>query len=678
MSEHQIEYWAKKPHQEFVNDLDNKIDDFQQLLTSSHQFTRIIRNFNYFKGNFYKNRGMDGENEIRLLGPDNEYVGIGINNFANIINHYLINIASKFPSLIVNAKNSDSKSLKQAKAGRHLILHYVKEKDLGTALQNALRDSLLTGAGFIKTTWNPFGGNITGGNPDIPKILYEGDLSFDAVPLFNMSWDTSARNWSDSNWVNIESTVNKWDFAALFPEFKDFILDTEPAQDFYKGYLFDDMVDIDDADKIKIREFYHKPTPALPYGRFVLSIPGTVIIDGKNPYGKIPVRRIVPSEGVLSAFGHTFTFDLQPLQEALNKLLSIILTNEAHFGVQSIAIHQGSLTGDGFNLEGGLRAIEYVGQPPQPLNLTNSPAELFKTADLMNRFMELTSGINAAIRGNPDPNVRSDAMFTSMEETAARFTNGVAKSYHKLIEDVGTDAFDILKNNLKEEKIIQIIGKQNQSYTLSFKKEDLQEISRVTVEEANATINSMDNKIKVAQILQSANLLKSPEELATLLSTGSLDPLVEAINAELDTIHDENEHLAEGIPVICMPDHHHVLHLKRHTSTISSERSKNNPQVLKMTLGHKMEHIRFLLDPNWQAMQVAMGFEVPPITALPPMNEEAINQYIGSIGTDMAQPAPLPVAPPAPAPEPVPGEPALGPEAPIDLPQGELPAPIGA
>ena len=70
--------------------------------------------------------------------------------------------------------------------------------------------------------------------------------------------------------------------------------------------------------------------------------------------------------------------------------------------------------------------------------------------------METISGISSVTRGNPEASLKSGTALALIQSMSLQFISGLQQNYVKLIEDVGTNLINILKDYAKTPKTIAI------------------------------------------------------------------------------------------------------------------------------------------------------------------------------------------------------------------------------
>jgi hypothetical protein len=99
------------------------------------------------------------------------------------------------------------------------------------------------------------------------------------------------------------------------------------------------------------------------------------------PYKNIPIFRIAPAEILGTPYGYSPMFDIYPIQEMMNATYSAIATNQNAFATQSVFFPRDADISVSA-VDGGMNIIE-GNAPPQPINLTQTPQEVFKYLEIL-------------------------------------------------------------------------------------------------------------------------------------------------------------------------------------------------------------------------------------------------------------------------------------------------------
>jgi hypothetical protein len=629
-----------------------------QSLTTSMYLDKLKRSWSSYHGIYYED-----SHAISFGGESGELVNLPVNHFRNIAQNMLTMVTATRPSFQARAINTDLKSQIQTNLANGLLEYYMREKRLESDLRKAVEYAIVMGSGYIKMEWNATSGEIYDTVPaeyDVDengvelideetgelKVLreefpiYQGDVEFSVLSPFDVVFDTTKEN-GKHDWQLCRTFKNKYDIAAKYPEFRDQIVGLQTKSDIAKYRI--SLTPYDETVDVPVYEFFHRPTESLPKGRYVLYLDtDLVLIDTVLPYKRLPIFRIAPSDILGTPYGYTSMFDLLPLQESVNSLYSTIMTNNHTFGVQNIVAERDA--GVTFSeLVGGLHLVEINpgSQPPQPLNLTKTSNETYQFLQMMERSMEVVSGINSVARGNPDPkqNLRSGNALALVQSQALQFISGLQQSYIHLIEDVGTNLVQLLIDFASVPRIAQIAGKSNTTYMKEFTGDDLSSITRVIVDPGNALSQTTAGRVEMASQMMQMGAIKTPEEYISVINTGKLETMTESQNKQLLLIRAENERMTDAsAEVMAVLTDDHSLHIREHQAVLADPDLRMDPALVKRALDHIQEHITILSDPSVANILMTLGQQPiqPPMPPAPPAGAPPGEQPAPALTQDQA------------------------------------------
>jgi hypothetical protein len=587
----ETQYFAAKEGKETANIVLQKANTWFNGLNSNGYLDQLRTMYAAYYGAYYTDTG--NANSITFGGEQGELVQLAVNHLNNLALHMLNMITSVRPTMQARSVNTDYKSMTQTKLANGVLDYYMREKRLETYIKKACEMAIVLGSGYVKLEWNSTSGEVHDFDEDLQTDIYEGDIEVSNLSPFDVIFDVS-REDQKHDWILTRSFKNKYDVAAKFPEYAREIQQLETKSQVNSFYL--DSFYGDDTDLIPVYEFYHKRTESMPKGRYLMFVSDTtVLLDSPMPYRNLPIYRIAPSDIMGTPFGYSPLFGILPIQDAVNSLHSTVLTNQSAFGVQSIVVPRGGGV-DISELSSGLNMIEADETNGQirPLNLTQTPKEIFDYIQMLEKSMETISGVNAVARGNPDPNLRSGNALALVQSMTLQFMSGLQQSYVALIEDLGTGLINILKDYATVPRVAAIVGKTNRTYMKEFTGDDLSSINRVIVEVGNALARTTAGRVEMAEQLLQMGLIKTPQQYFSVMNTGNLDVMTEDEQAQLFLVKGENEYLVEGKPVTALFIDDHQLHINEHGAVLSDPEMRLNPEVIARTLAHIQEHIDLL------------------------------------------------------------------------------------
>lgn len=641
-----------------------------------------------YHGAYYTDVGTG--HQVSFAGEQDELTNLAVNHYRNICRHMLTMVTANRPSMDARATNTDYQSLVQTKLANGLLDYYMREKRLEDFLSRAVEHAIIFGSGFIKMDWNATSGEIhdyidpeyemektydpeTGEEVESQKLdgsgnpiekskgfpIFEGDVMFSNVSPFDVVFDSTKEDSSKHDWVLVRTFKNKFDLAAKYPENEEEILKQETKSD-KERYNFTGSF-YDQTDDIAVYEFYHRKTESMPDGRYLLFVESNAILmDAPMPYRKLPIYRISPADILGTPYGYTDTFDLLPIQDAINSLYSAVLTNQNAFAVQNILSPRGADINPQ-SLSGGLNFIEYNSQigKPEALNLTSTPPEVFNFIGILEKAMETVSGVNSVSRGNPEASLQSGNALALVQSMSLQFISGLQQSYVKLIEDVGTGLIQMLQDFASVPRIATIVGKANRTYMKEFTGADLSQINRVIVDVGNPLAKTAAGRVQMAEQMLQMNLIKTPEQYMMVVKTGNLETMTDGIDRQLLLVKAENEKLVAGEMVQAIDIEPHSLHIKEHRDVLADPDLKQDPELVARVLAHIQEHIDALRNADPDLLMHIGEQPLSPVGGSPanqPDPSQQINQGAMGQAPEMMQQQqmtpdiklPQPANPPAP------------------------------
>lgn len=619
-----MEYFAALPTEEIGTHLSERIQRFYSHLQASEEASKMKRAFRARFG-LSTNGSPARSDSIAHGGEDGAYSFLKVNHLGNLSTHLLNLVTAQRPSPKPIATNTDSRSINQTVLANGLLDFYSVQKGGERHIRNAADLSIATSEGWVGTSWDAAAGKPYAVD-DEGQPIHEGDIRYDTFTAFDVVRDVESYYSHRQDWLATRTFLNRFELAARYPDMEEQIL-TMPASAMTdlrlraKGRF---SATSTESDEIAVFDFYHEKCRAVPAGRYVrLLSDGTVLFDGPLPYDRIQVRRIAPLDIPGSIFGHTPVFDLLALQEAVDALYSIVLTNQSTFGVQNIWVPNDSdVTFE--TLARGLNLIRSGPQSkPEALNLTATPREIFEFIAKLEEAMETLSGVNSVVRGNPEASLKSGSALALVQSQAIQFSIGLQISLRNLVGDVFTDTINTLKRFARTERVALLAGRYNQYLLKSFVGEDLADIERVIVEDGGALEKTASGRIQMVEHLIQLGAIKTPEEYFSVINTGRHEPATEATTRELANLRRENELLAQGTPVRTIATDNHKLHILEHATVLQDPDVRaplpENQAIQQATTQHILEHLDFLktMDP---ALLMLLGQEslMPMMGMMPP------------------------------------------------------------
>lgn len=593
-----------------------------------------------------------GEQGEVLFSVENHFRAIGMS---------LLNITTaQRPAVQVGAVNTDKKSLMQAILGGGLIDLHLTERRLESLLKRGAKSAIFLTEGLALVEWDASAGEPLMQNPahveeaergerdpssvgiiktGEPKVTYLGPL--------DVIRDEYAPSWDDLSWLITTEYQNKHDLAARYEEFADKIHGLETKDE---NTRINFSLHQDETDLVPVYKFFHKDTPALPGGRMVTFLAEDIVVfDGPLPYlGKdkapeLPVYRVVCDEVEGTPFGSSPMLDLLGPQDSINAIDTTITTNELGRGIGNLLVPRNA----NISLEAvnsSMNEIRYDGeQKPEPLAWPATPAEFFSYKQEKIRAMELLSGVNSVVRGEPSEAVGNDASGAKLAFLGAQSiqaNSGLQNSWVQFVRDVCLAILHRYRDFGGDVKrVAQLAGKNNQYMVREFTSKDLDGVDRITVDVGNPLMRTVTGKMAIADKLVEMGVIQpgtsGGDQYLAFIKTGNLEPAVEGKQNLQLRIRSENEALMEGQPVRAIISDPHWTEIDQHLSILDNLalREPGSDAIQEAVLAHVQEHRDLFLQmpPDlvmlrggqpafemWSAIQQAMTGMAPGATQTPP------------------------------------------------------------
>lgn len=657
MSDRNEYMWTQKTP-ELVSELLSRFRHNHTYLTGRGLWAKWTKAYNYYYGYHW----VDGKNEpgIGRAGEQGEFSTISSNHVRNLVKHRLSLMLQNKISFDSQAINSDVKSRDATLIANAFMDQLFYEKRYEFEFRRLIEIGEYLGTSFGAVLWNPYRKLQDIDGDGIP--VWSGEPKVQIFTPMDVLCEPFLTRWDDQQWVVTREIVNRWTLIPIFSKYKQELIDAPQIADLQN---FDPFYN-PDKDHMFLFRAYHRESPILPGGRYVVFTESAdfALIDDINPYvdpdkptpnGGLPIFCYRPEIVDGSAYGHSPIFDMIPVQEAMNLLDSTILSNQDTFGPQNVVVPRASSMGN-TTLDGGLHIIEYdvvEGAPnggmPMPLNLVQTPSEIFKQRQEYRTELELLSGVNSTLRGQPPPALSSGTAVALVATQANTFNSFTEANMISVFEDMCYFLIHVSRLFWTEEQIVQIVGKSSTYAVKTFKGVDFSPIQRVKVSLGNPLARTTALRIDMARELLSNKAITTAQEYMDIIMTGSITPVIEEETAELAYIRMENEMIMAGEKPLVTGVDNHVEHIRKHRVTLFHPDTRNNPTVLQAGLDHIKDHLDAfdkMSAGNPMLLQVIMGAPITLPQPLPETGQMGSSPQIPQANPELGEEGESPLEPP--------------------------------
>lgn len=305
---------------------------------------------------------------FRITGDNGELLNVLYNDYRNLLQHVLNLTTSQPPNMQARAINDDAESLVAAQTFDGVFEYYLNTYRSGRLLRQsrlAVEAALFQDMGSVLVEWDQFAGNIVGDNEQ-GQLVTEGDLYIKFRSVWDQFYDAGVEEEDEVDWVIVRDQINKHELARRFPEYSDEIKRTgkggSKVYSWRRGFARPSKTDM-----IDVYKFYHRPTVALPKGRYALLLNPEIVLnmprmeqpqgdlptqwpEGNdtlqsqgddsfvpNPYDCLPLFNVRAMEQQGGILGYCPGNVIAPVQMSQNVLASAMMTNLAMFGFRTLA-----------------------------------------------------------------------------------------------------------------------------------------------------------------------------------------------------------------------------------------------------------------------------------------------------------------------------------------------------
>jgi hypothetical protein len=218
--------------------------------------------------------------------------------------------------------------------------------------------------------------------------------------------------------------------------------------------------------------------------------------------------------------------------------------------------------------------------------------------------MQAMSRISAAVRGDL-PASTSGVAIATLTTNALEFFSGYAKADQDVLKKVMMHAVNALRKFAKTEKLVTIVGKNNQRFTKPYTGDMLEPITGFEMQMVNPMLQTMAGRIDIAEKMVTSGLIKNVQGYVSVIDGQPLSTLYRPELSENDLIESENEMMSEGQEVQAMSADNHALHIFMHKVLLNDPRVRMSGHLSEMVNAHMLKHLE--LQQNTSPLYMSMA-----------------------------------------------------------------------
>lgn len=642
-------YFACKSAEECIQDLVDKTEQFVKYITSTGRL--------YFWRNSFQqlNNGLFIMGGISRYGIEGELLNVPVNIYRNDMDYVVSMTTNERLDWEPAAQNTDFRSQAQCTLSKGLLEYYQKHKHVDNVNKQSVRDVLGFGEAHVLGLWDEFAGDNVTADPETKELVKTGDIEYIQVLPNCVVRDCFVTEFDKNQWFLCKVNRNKWDLCKKYPSYAPMIsnesLEITSRQE--SGITY---ASTDKSDYITVNYFMHKPSPSLPFGRWIVYIQSNIVLeDDKLPgkKGKLPLKSMIVSDTRSTNFGYTTFADCLSVQRMIDVVVNAICTNISTFATINILMPEGCDLSPS-DIAGGLNFLKYKPLPggagePKALVLLATPKEAYSFLDWLINMHHQLAGLNNTVKGINDETVQSGSALALRATQSILFNNLLKSAYIQFAEEMGSHTLELLQDNASIPRLGLIAGNMEKAYLKEFSNKDIDQIDRVSINIGNPLQQTPEGKMELANLYKDFGFITAPQDLAEVLQTGNLKVMTQGPHAEMMRIYKENEMLSQGKTVKSLKTDNHPLFIKERMSLFadaeilnSSSPGSMSDTIVANVLANIDEHIKLWKQLSQEDPELCALLNIPNIAggASPAAPKPSVPS--GSAPSAIPKPGPMP------------------------------------
>lgn len=627
-------YWAAAD----VDVLGGKVEDrfrrYRQDLFQRRRGQRIYEATLRYYG-YDPDDGLGDSSTLEFGGEQGEAVLAHVNHYRSLVRSMRSLATSSRPAYDATAEDDTAESAVACELAEQ-IWNYELETGLERALGRADERMLVQSESTIAVFWEPDRGRVVGtspvyevdadGNPVMeqvsetsvassdgmlagefaaapqPKVetdgdgnprlraIHEGAICYEVFGPGDVARDPEWPDMETLPWVILRRRFHRWELLAGIdqsdPRYNKVLgMDGVAPQNETRPRT-DDTVGPDLTDVIYGLELYHERTAAVPEGRYARVVAGEVLEEGPLQYESIPGIVSAPSLEFDRASGYTDTWDLMGLSKAIDMAVGDLISYCEKFGDLVARIPEGADIDAGDMLGPG--AVKYKWERGMPLPdwmpVPSLNDGIMKFLEWMEKTLQVMSGVNSVVRGDPEASLKSGAALALVQAMAVKHSSEFQSVAADMRRAVATKVVEVYRAFATTERLIEVAGEHERGTVRAFRGEDLRPVRRIRVELANPLMRTIAGKKELADVLLTQFPNEQPimrAQYLAFLNSGRLPDVFQPDQLQHENAKFARDRLLRGEEHMPMVSDHHELMIQMLSAAINGRaRYELDPNVI--------------------------------------------------------------------------------------------------
>ncbi|HID32555.1 MAG TPA: hypothetical protein EYP24_04180, partial [bacterium (Candidatus Stahlbacteria)] len=270
-----------------------------------------------------------------VLNRNDDRVRITVNKLKSIMKARASFIIGRNPTISIDAESPETEDKEAAYIAQRVARADWEQHNLFGVVLDCWEWVKSCGVSFVETYYDPAGGKYLGKYNGKP--VFEGEVKARVLPKFSVFWDPLATRWEDVQYVVVGTIIARETLEKQMPDLDWRRLEgdawtvaptqiSEMIQQLERPELnrLKDMKDQRGRRRnIFLLRYYERPSYKYPRGRYIVTCGHQVIKSDDLLFGEFPLVPFWESTVAGSVNGQTPVTEMRPIQELLNKMVSL-------------------------------------------------------------------------------------------------------------------------------------------------------------------------------------------------------------------------------------------------------------------------------------------------------------------------------------------------------------------
>jgi hypothetical protein len=537
-----------------------------------------------------------------------------------------------------------------AKVSSKLLAYYWRYANMDRLVVNAATWMGCTGNCFMRVIWDPTAGpelNLTPEEvatlpPQMQKIAKQGinlgDLQFDVVTPFEIDPDPDAQYIEEASHLIHTKARSPIYLEQRYGDLAKELAPDANASDNIGRYYTRRIQSLigpsgagptknEDEESVAVltHSLWIRPSKKNPRGIHAVIAGDRVLQKGEFQPGldDIPYVHLLEIPVPGRFWGTCSLEQCLPLQADYNRARSQLVEVRNLMSKPKWMVPKGSgISDSALTSEPGELVFHTPGLVPTPVVPPPMPADIYKGMEYTLKDMEDNSAQHEVTQARAPSGVRSGVAIAQLQEQDEQMLAPSFLAFEKALSKLGSTALKLLANNASEDRIVKVVGKNNEVESLTFKGSSI--IGKNQTPGANyfdveCQMGSQLPLSKEQRMNYIVNLINArildpvadKKKIMQLLDLGTEEPLMGDDQLQRQNARRENIQMMQMTAMQTMPWDDDALHWEEHNRfEIQPEFQQNAlPEVIQIIEQHKQEHVMKLAMVPMQGGNQAPGME---------------------------------------------------------------------